>query len=335
MKIRNPLVASIVAAFIAVALIQSPLEAAPPRGSVAPPITLKDLSGETVSTTKFANKALILVFGELGNDGAKQACADVLDVLADPRLSGEPVVPILVIARDASPSQLKEEATQGRFPALILHDPKREAFGAYRVLVVPTLVVVDPKSKVVYSMPGYLQKSKDLLLEAVLTSVGKEPVAQFEQSIDPKAQNSPTPEVVKSDRLVHLGVELTKHGMYDIAELRFKEAIALVPGHVGATLGLGELMLKQNKLPDAERYFRSLLAGAPESVDALVGIATVQVRRGGDDLAAAETTLKPVIEKNPKLPKARFLIAQIHELRGDIPGAMAEYKVAAELLLER
>ncbi len=55
MKIRNPLVASIVAAFIAVALIQSPLEAAPPRGSVAPPITLKDLSGETVSTTKFAN----------------------------------------------------------------------------------------------------------------------------------------------------------------------------------------------------------------------------------------------------------------------------------------
>lgn len=322
-------------ALLVTLLLSIPTLGAPPRGSLAPAISLKDLSGQSVTTSTLSGKTVVLVFGELNHEGTKQACADALDVTADPRLAGEPVVPILVIAHDAPPAQLKEEAAKGRFPALILHDPKRGTFGDYRVLVVPTLVVVDGKGKVVYSMPGYLQKSKDLLLEAILTSLGKETEAQFEQSIDPKSQNAATPEALKSDRLVHLGTELTKHGMFDIAEARFKEALALVPGHVGATLGLGNLMLKQGKLAEAETSFKALLASNSESQDALIGIATVQVRRGGDDIVAAEKTLKPVLDKNPKLARARFLMGQIREARGDLPAAMAEYRTAAELLLDR
>ena len=310
------------------------IAASPPRGSVAPPITLPDLSGTPVSTAKLAPRTLVLIFGELDHDGTRQACSDVLDVLSDPRFANDAVVPVMIIAQEAPDARLKEEAAQGRFPAVILHDPKRDAFGAYRVLVLPTVIVVDGKGKVVHSMPGFLRRSRDILTEALLTATGKEPEEQFERTIDPKAPDVPH-EAVRADRLVHLGAELTKHGLYEMAEARYTEATSLVPGHIGATLGLGELMLRQNRLTDAEPLFRSVLAVHPDSVDAALGIASVQLKRGGDDLPKAEAGVKAIIDKDPTQARARYLMGQIHEQRGEFAAAMAEYRKVAELLLDR
>ncbi len=304
--------------------------ALPADRSDAPPITLQDLTGRTVSTGALAPRTLVLIFGELNHDGARQACTDVLDVLTDPRITADSVVPILIIAQDAPLPQLKELAAQGRFPPVILHDPKRDAFGAYRVLVIPTVVVVDGKGKVVHAMPGFLQRFKEILLDSVLASTGKITPEQF----DPKAQGT-AHDTVRADRLVHLGIELTRHGLYDLAEARFTEATKLVPGHTGATLGLGELMLRQDRLADAEPIFRSVLASNPDSLEAALGLAAVQVKKGGDDLPKAETALKAILEKDPKQPRAWFLLGQIHERRGDIAGAMTEYRKAAELAIDR
>jgi len=308
--------------------------ASPPRGSVAPAINLPDLSGQIVSTAKLAPRSLVLIFGDLNHDGAKRACADVLDVLAEPRLAGVAAVPILIVAQDLPAAQLKEQAAQGRFPAIILNDPRRDAFGAYRVLVIPTVVIVDGQGKVVHSLPAFLQNSREVLAQALLMAAGKETAEQFERAIEPNAAEVPH-EQVRADRLVHLAVELTRHGLYDMAEGRYKEATELAPGHVGATLGLGDLMLRQNRLDDAEALFRSVLAAHADSADAALGLASVQTRRGGDDLAKAEASLKAILAKEPGQPRARYLMGQILERRGDCPGALAEYRKAAELLMER
>jgi tetratricopeptide (TPR) repeat protein len=307
---------------------------APAPGADAPAIVLRDLGGVEVSTAKLAPKPLVLIFGELGHDGVRQACADVLDVLEDPKLAGCLAVPILIVAKDAPLSQLKDEAARGRFPAIVLNDPKRDAFGAYRVLVLPTVVVVDGKGKVVHSMPGFLQRFKDILAESVLVASGKETQAQLDQLLDPKAPTV-SHEAVRADRLVHLGAELTRHGLYELAESRYTEANALVPGHVGAKLGLGDLMLRQERLPDAEALYRSVLASNAESIDAQLGIAAVQVRRGGDDLDKAKTALDAILEKDPKQARATYLLGQVQELKGNAAGALAHYKKAAELLLDR
>ena len=326
------LLAAAIAA-LATLLPLSTAGAAPADGSDAPPVSLSDLSGKQLSTVSLAPRTIVLVFGELNHDGTKQACADLLEVLSDPRLDNSGVVPIMVIASDAPPAQLKEVASQGRYPAVILDDPKRDAFGAYRVLVVPTVVVVDGKGKVVHSMPGFLQRFKEILTDSILLSLGKESKEQFEQSIDPKGQSA-AHETVRADRLVHLGTELTKHGLYELAEARFTEATKLSPGHVGATLGLGELMLKQNRLSDAEPLFRSVLAEKPDSVEAALGIVAVEVGRGGDELSKAEASLKKILEKDPRQARAWYLMGQVHQSRGNSADAAGDYRKAAELALD-
>lgn len=308
--------------------------ASPPRGSVAPPITLKSLNGEEVETAKLAPRALVLIFGDMGHDGAKQACADVMETLADPRFAGGSAVPILIISQEGTPAQLRDQAAQGRFPAIILQDPKREAFGAYHVLVIPTIVVVDGQGKVVYSLPAYMQKVRGVLTDSILTATGQETPEQFEQSIDPQAPAA-THEEVRADRLVHLGQELTRHGLYEMAEARYTEATTLVPGHVGAMLGLGDLMLRQDRLDEAEPLFRSVLAAHPDSADAILGLASVQLKRGGDDVAKAQEAVQKLIEKDPKQARARYVMGLIQERRGDMAAAAAEYRKAAELLMDR
>ncbi len=324
-------VLALVALLIGVA---APASGSPPRGSVAPPIILPDLSGHSVSTVQLAPRSLVLIFGELEHERVRQTCTDVLDVLADPRFAVDTVVPILVVARDAPVAELKEEAARGRFPAIILHDPGRRAFEAYRVLVLPTVVVVDGKGRVVYSFPGFLQRSKELLSDALLSATGKEPAEQFERAIEAGAAGA-APEFIRADRLANLGGELARHGLFEMAEARFSEATALVPGHVRATLGLGELMLTQDRLADAEPLFRAVLAAHPESIDAALGLAAVQFRRGGDSAAAAEAALRAIVDKDPSHPRARYLLGQVYERRGDAVGAIREYRKALELLLER
>jgi tetratricopeptide (TPR) repeat protein len=308
--------------------------ASPPRGSPAPPIELKALDGTAVSTSKLSSRTLVLVFGELNAEKVRDCCGAVLDVLADPRLAGEAVTPILIIAQDAPAAALREEAAKWRLPAVILHDPKREAFGAYRVLVTPSVVVVDRSGKVVYAMPGFLPRFKEILAESLLLAGGKVTPEQFDQVVEAKNDNA-APEVLKANRLAHLGDELTRHGLYDAAETRYTEALAASPGHAGAKIGLGELMLRLERLPEAESLFRSVLAADPASVDAALGLAAAQLRRGPDGVTEAEASVKRVLEKDPSQPRAHYLYGQVHERRGDTGRAAAEFKRAAELLLAR
>jgi thioredoxin-like negative regulator of GroEL len=249
-------------------------------------------------------------------------------------MSGTHVLPVLIVSQDSPTNQLKELAAQSRVPAIILHDPKREAFGAFHVLVMPTIVIVDPTGKVVHSMPGFIPRFKEVLTQAVLVASGKAIGGELDQVADPKAAAT-SPESIRADRLVTVGLDLTRHGLFNMAEARFTEATKLSPGHTGATLGLGELMLRQDRLADAEPLFRSVLTARPASLDAVLGIAAVQVKRGGDDLAKAEASLNAVIEKDPGHARARFLLGQVFERRGDASRAMNEYKQAAEIALDR
>jgi cytochrome c-type biogenesis protein CcmH/NrfG len=308
--------------------------AAPPRGSDAPLIKLGDLTGNMVASTDFAPRPLVLIFGEMTHEGTKQACADVLEVIAQPAVAAAQPVAIMLVAQDEKAPKLQEEAAAGKFPSIILHDVARDAFGSYHILVNPTIVVVDGKGKVTFSMPGFRPRFKEILGEAILTAAGKEAPAQFEQTIDPAAQE-PTKEGSRAERLVHLGNELTKHNEFAKAEVNFTEALKSEPGNIGAKIGLAELMMRQNRISDAEPFLRSVLAAKPDHTEAMLCMADVQFRKGGDEGVRAEKCVNSVIEKEPANVKARFLFGQILEKKGDVAGALAEYKKSAELLMNR
>lgn len=303
----------------------------PARGTDAPAIALDDLSGTRVETAKLSPRVQVLVFGEIGQDTTSAACADVLATLADPRLAGESIVPILITAQSAPSTQLREEAAKGRFPAVILRDPQRDAFGAYKVLVLPTTVIVDGKGKVVHAMPGHFARYKETLGGAVQVATGKQTIEQFEKSLE-GSPAAPNADAQRADRLVHLGRELMKHNLDEMAQARFGEALALMPNNSDAKLGLASLALKREALPEAESLFRSVLSAAPDSAEATLGLGTVHLKRGGEDLPKAEALARSILDKNPKEARARYLMGQVYERKGDLAQAAAEYRKALDIL---
>lgn len=305
----------------------------PERGSIAPAITLKDSTGAAFSTASMTGKTLILIFGELDQDRTQQACTDVLNIMALRRFDSESVVPILIVAK--APPALNDESKARRTPRVVLQDLQREAFEAYHVIVLPTVVVVDGKGKVVYTLPAHLATFRELLTDSILCATGKMTEAEFEQAIGPQSSHGESPEQVKCDRLVRLGQELARHGMATDAEAKFREAISIQPGSTGARVALGNLLLDQDKLEGAAAQFRAVLEALPESTDAELGIAAVGVMQGGEELTRAEASLRSMLGKDPRLARARFLMGQIREKQGDCEKALAEYKAAAQIVLER
>lgn len=319
---------------VAIASAAREATALPPRGSDAPPIRLRDGDGAEVVSTAMAPRALVVIFGELDHAGTQKTCETVLDVLADPRFGQGTVVPMLVVAHagDARPAN----GDKNRLPPIVLHDPSREAFGSYHILVIPSVVIVDGKGKVTYAMPGFVSRFKELLTTSVLTATGGQPSPTLDEVLTAGEREAGSPDRVRAGRLVRLGEELVKHRLYEMAEARFSEALALSPGNVEAKLGLGDLMLRTNRVEDAAGVFRSVLATEPESPGALLGMAGVHLAKGSpEDLGAAEVLVKRVMDAGLPNATAHYLLGTIRESQGRAEDAAKQYRTAVELLLKK
>jgi len=126
-----------------------------------------------------------------------------------------------------------------------------------------------------------------------------------------------------------------RRGMLDLASEEFTKALELAPGYVPARLGTGALLLRQGRLADAEIHFRAVLKANPESVEAALGLAQVQVLRGGSEIDAAEELMQGVVARNPDEPRAFYLLGTIHEMRDEHQEAAESFRTAAELLMSR
>ena len=119
------------------------------------------------------------------------------------------------------------------------------------------------------------------------------------------------------------------------AEGRFGEALTIEPKNTAARLGLGNLMLRQDRTADAEPFFRSVLADEALNVDALLGLAIVDIKKGGDHVGAGEAAARKALERTPNSPRAHYVLGRAHEARGDAGKAAEEYRKATELLFDR
>ncbi len=316
-------------------LTPSARAAMPPEGSVAPVLTLPDLDGNAFDPEKVAGRPYVLIFGELYHQPTRQACSEIDRVLNDPRLAGETITPILVIAQNASRLELKTQAESLGLAGLILHDPERKAFSDYRVSVMPTVVVVGPEGKVVHSQAALTPRFGDILTDALLVGLGRLSVERFAQTLHPSDDQTLTEEQIHANRVTQLARQLARRGLDEMADEKYREALVLWPQSVEARLGLGRLNLKRGRIADAEAQFRAVQAENPNIVEATLGIAYVQTVRGGGELAEAERLVREVLDRDDSQPRAYYLLGRINEQRSQTAEAAANYKRAAELLLER
>ncbi|MFG0286312.1 MAG: tetratricopeptide repeat protein [Phycisphaerales bacterium JB039] len=312
-------------------LVQS-AAALPPRGADAPEITATTVGGKAIGTAQFGDRPMALVFGEFTNPATFQACRDVLSALSEERLAHSGVVPILLTAHEVTAEEVAARP-EGSLPAVVMVDPQRAAFGAYKILVVPSVVVVGSDQKVVYAAPAFLPQFKTLVREALLVATGQESPEQLERSIagDDRHQEAAS----RADRLVSLAEELAARRLYDMAEARLREALAMERDNARAHLALGRIRLRQGRAEEAEAEFRRVLELEPESFEGALGLARVQITRGGADLDAAEEAVRAALEKDPSSPTAHYLMGLIYDQRGRWKDAAAAYRTALEKLLDR
>jgi tetratricopeptide (TPR) repeat protein len=304
------------------------------RGQAAPEISLATAEGKTITSADFKGQIVVLVFGELYHAKSRDACRQLDAVLKDQRLTGQKIWPVLIVSQRGGTTQPPDETATGPTPATILQDAKREAFGAYRVAALPSVVVLDAQGKVVYAMAGLIPQFADVLRGALMFAAGQLSAEGLEQVLHPQAATQPSEQEVRSGRLAQLARQLARRGMDDLAADKYAEAIQLNPADSVARVGLGQLLLGQHRLAEAEVQFRAVLSAQPESVDGNLGVAFVQTLRGGKELPDAEKIVHTVLARNPSQPRAHYLLGLIQQKRGQNEEAAVSFRKAAELYME-
>ncbi len=296
-----------------------------PVGAPAPPFALVALDGQMVDASALKGRTVLLLFGELYNQNSVAAAKDLAALLATPALSEVGVVPYLLVTQKAAAADLREQAGQLGVKFPILHDPDRQVFGAYHVVVLPSIVVMDDKGVTLLSCAGYPLGLADMVSDA-LHSAGAPPgraPKPTTQLVEDKAQT-------RAQRLAMLGEQLARRGSDELAIHTFEEALSIDSHCVAADVGLGGVLVRRRELSQAESHFRRAMEFSPDSVDAALGLIHIQVRRGGGELKTAEQQVRELLGKRPSDARVLYAAAVVAEKTGDINAALGFYRRSAE-----
>ena len=307
------------------------------KGETAPDWTLPTLSGETVKLAELRGRFVLLLFGELYNRNSIGAAKDVADILGDQALADVKASAFMVITQRGAGEALRDEVSRKGVAFPVLRDDGRRTFAAYRVMVLPSLVVVDPEGKTALACAGYPLDFRDMVVDTILLAAHGISPDEFERRRGAATRPAASENQVRAIRLAALAEQLTisgRAGSEDLAIDNFRNAIKLDPNCGAAHLGLGRLLLERKELEQAEAHFRRVRQITGGSVEASIGLVRVHITRGGaDELALADKKLRGLSSRRRNDPRVVYLAGLVAEKSGDANGALEHYKRAAELLL--
>lgn len=116
------------------------------------------------------------------------------------------------------------------------------------------------------------------------------------------------------------------HGDDAIRSLR--EAVQLSPENLPLRQHLADTLLGLGRFEEAEQEYRDALAMAPGNQRLMVALANVYYQQGKDSQALV--IVEDVIKRRDPPPRAHVLYARLLLRTGDVPGAVAQYKLAIE-----
>jgi Flp pilus assembly protein TadD/predicted aspartyl protease len=119
------------------------------------------------------------------------------------------------------------------------------------------------------------------------------------------------------------------HSDYDRAVVLYQSQLQQKPGDTALTAGLAEVLLKQQKVTEAEDLVQKALAQNPKSATLMVALGEAQYRAGTPWLALA--TVASSIKLDPCNPQARLLDARLLRLNSYYASAADEVSTAHSL----
>ena len=115
-------------------------------GSIAPSFKLPTLSGKTVDLDwSLGKRAVVLSFFASWSNSC-QAVADFLNDLATKYSYND--VKIIGVSYDRRSEALQDYVTENKIRYTIVHDKKLKTLKDFRILIIPTLFVIDQEGKI-------------------------------------------------------------------------------------------------------------------------------------------------------------------------------------------
>jgi tetratricopeptide (TPR) repeat protein len=175
-----------------------------------------------------------------------------------------------------------------------------------------TAVVQAPRSGAAWGQLGMVLAAHDFTAEADICFAGAE-------ALDPQEPRWP----------YYQAVDLSR-GEPDAAIVKLQRAVELCGSIPDAVrLRLGEMLLKQGRVDEAEDHFRRLVAQDSNHPRAHLGLGRVAHERGRLEESLGE--LQVALADPRTRQAAHILLAQIHQQRGAAKAAQEEQRRAAEL----
>jgi hypothetical protein len=305
------------------------------RGDAAPVITLTGLDGSTVSPTTQDERPVVLLFGELYHERSVEAAHVLQRLTAEPGITDLSPFCIMIVTQPSPAAELRQLARERRIQMPIVHDADRRASTAYRVSVLPSVIVVDAQRRIVLASAGLFTRSADAFRSAILAAGGRFSPAGLDAALHPTSVPVVSDARSRAERLVILAGQLARSGMPELAQDKYREAMKADPSFAAPRIGLGRLALRRRDWVDAETHFQSVAALDEQAPEAVLGMAAVELARGAAELPKAEQRIRGYLASHPADAEAYFLLGEVCDQSGRFQEAAASYRRAAELFEAR
>jgi len=240
-------------------------------------------------------------------------------------------------------------------------DPGFAASSLIGVVANPSLALLDARGVLIWDGAGWSRSLQESLREQVETLLGlREPTAviaakahrpehkallsynlgrTFLRQGNPGKARALFESAVESDPawsapqtlLGHLLLEQAGGRELGRAEALFRTALAIEPGDVSALSGLGETLLRLDRVAEAAPHLEKAHTLDATFTPAITGRAQVLVRQGQP--AAALALFDAALELNPRDASIYAGRGACRELTGEQGAAVADYRRAVEILI--
>lgn len=300
-------------------------------GDPLPAVTVKSLRGQQDEPlARYKGKPLLLLF--FGADiptkkersvKALQAVAKLADFLA-----GKGVVVLGVDAQGDDAALVTEVGGLAGWSLPLYIDADKQAYGTLGIFVMPSLLLVGGDGKVVAGM-GYSHDLGQRLKGEVEVMLGEKGRLQVEEELRP-AMVEKSAEEKSAARHYGLGMTMLERGQPETAMAELAKAVSLEPSLGKAHLHLGCLQLDSGQVAEAKLSLARGMALEPEMIEGKICQARLKAAEGNVDEAIDD--LGFLLLRNSRNQGLHYVLGQLLESKGEVTGAMQEYRKAYELL---
>ena len=183
------------------------------------------------------------------------------------------------------------------------------------VVLIPLVVAVNPLVR----SEALLKEANELLKQEQYS----EAIAKYEELLVARPSFYQTHEFI--------AIAYREMGDYDAALARFEKVLAEDASHAGALIGVGDMLVSQQKLDEAVEYFEKAVG---QTTDAIVPFNVAEMYFNQQNAAKAVEFYRIATEYKPDWPDAHLKLGYAYLNTGDLDSAKAAFQKTVEVAPE-